>query len=132
VGTPLSKKVGDLLARLEKSPESQCCTSSSFSVLRYIAGHEPAAYAQLTTPKAIRIIWDTMQVHSCQNDVWEDGLAILMHLTKKRKDREVVRQALPVYALDLLDNLKKRTDEGSQAFVGLESLIRLLGGVVAV
>lgn len=120
----LNKQVGKLLRSLEQSPGSRRLVTSGLSVLRYYAAHEPDTHPLLTTPDGVRVIWDAMQAHPSENDILEDGLNILMHLTKSSKDRAMVRESLPVYGLQLLQSFKARVDRGSSGY--LDSLSRRL------
>jgi hypothetical protein len=125
--TALTKQVHKLLASLEASPESRRLVSSSFSVLRFYVAHEPDACTILTTSKAVRILFDSMQAHADENETMEDFLMIFMGLTKA-KDRQTITTALPVYGLDMLATFQARIDQGSPAHRTLESLIRRLSG----
>lgn len=127
--TELTKQVRLLLASLERSRQSRRLVTSSFSVLRFYVAHEIEAHTILTTSEAVRILFDAMQAHAEENEIMEDGLLIFMGLTKKAKDREAVRRALPVYALNMLATFQARIDLGSPGHRTLESLSRrLIGG----
>jgi len=126
--TALTKQVQKLLASLEASPESRRLVSSSFSVLRFYVSHEPDACIILTTPEAVRILFDAMQAHADENEVMEDGLLIFMGLTKEAKDRDLIRRALPVYVLEMLSTFQARIDQGSPGHRTLGSLSRRLSG----
>ena len=113
----LTKQVKMLLASLEASPGSRRLASSSFSVLRFYVAHEPDACTILTTPEAIRILFDAMQAHEDENETMEDFLLIFMEMTEKAKGRETIRRSLPVYGLDMLATFQARIDQGSPAHV---------------
>lgn len=126
--TALTKQVQKLLASLEAFPESRRLVSSLFSVLRFYVTHEPDAWSILTTPEAVRILFDAMQAHAHENEIMEDGLLIFMELSNNAKYRQIIRASMPVYGLDMLATFQARIDQGSPGHRTLESLSRRLNG----
>ena len=127
VDPALVKQIKDLLSSFEKTPLNRRLVTSGMGVLRYYACHEEDAHPLLTTPEAVRILWDTMQLHFEENDCLEDFVTILMCLTEKAEERASMQQGLPLYGIQLLAKCRHRVDKGSRAHRALSVLIKRMG-----